>query len=344
MTAVFQSTTVASEYRGKRTRGKADLSERVAKRTTIGRKDCDFDDDIWMEISYDDENCPDSPTSHLYEAFGHQWYLLECDLGPKQFPLMPSLGAPDSEVEQRRLDVISCYWEAAHKWKISQETVEMAFNVWGKLLSHHKDTNPTSPRPLSCKTFALTTATALRIATKFNERLELTWELPKSPWDMLTVFDGWPIDRSSESLIQAECASLSVLGDCMDQPSTIKMFDRLLRVGEWPTEVALEIKSLGRYLLALSQFSHGHGHLREDLEPSKLAAAALALAVKITNLARPEYAQYEFFPSRLEVYTGFTFNDIQPVVRRISTLLRCKPVQADILAEVFPVWGRHEWM
>jgi len=182
------------------------------------------------------------------------------------------------------------------------------------------------------------------MAIKFNERLEVMWELPKSPWEILDFFDGWPIDKSAESLLEAECSSLAVLGSSVDSTSALKVFDRFLVIGEWPEEVVSEYVELGHYLLALSQFGTGVGHIRESIDPSKLAAAVLALTVKITNLARDECCQYDYFPARLERYSGYTFKDLQPVVRRVSSLLRSKPIQADVLTDFFPTWGRHEWM
>lgn len=148
----------------------------------------------------------------------------------------------------------------------------------------------------------------------------------------------------------------------MDVPLGPMFLALYINAAGWPEDVAKDYHELSLYLLALTTFSSTKDHFLRHVMPSRLAAAALVLAVKIINgdracargmlhhlpgcaypsalLAQNQQeskeaeaasfyccCRYEFYPERLKLYTGFAFEELTPVVKGLSALLRSKPTE-----------------
>lgn len=138
--------------------------------------------------------------------------------------------------------------------------------------------------------------------------------------------------------------ALRILEDSMDVPLAPMFLALYIAAGGWPQELVSEYHELGLYLLSLATFASTKDTLLRNVVPSKLAAAALVLAVKIINGDRGSevgilrhlshcrstsntgcICRYEFFPSRLEIYSSLTMDELQPIIRGLSSLLRSRP-------------------
>lgn len=146
---------------------------------------------------------------------------------------------------------------------------------------------------------------------------------------------------------------MRLLHDTLDVPLASMFLSQYILAGGWPHALVEDYHQLGLFMIALATFASTRDTLLRNIGPSKLAAAALALAVKIVNGDRgadpglskhlPECAfeeqnvktnglapgdkcicRYEFWPLRLQHYANFSFDELKPVIRGLSNLLRVK--------------------
>eukprot|EP01054_Gregarina_sp_Poly1_P005619 Gregarina_sp_Poly_1__5618@NODE_2964_length_1495_cov_449_348739_g1819_i2_p1_GENE_NODE_2964_length_1495_cov_449_348739_g1819_i2NODE_2964_length_1495_cov_449_348739_g1819_i2_p1_ORF_typecomplete_len323_score39_50Cyclin_C/PF02984_19/2_9e03Cyclin_C/PF02984_19/9_6e07Cyclin_N/PF00134_23/0_00058Cyclin_N/PF00134_23/1_5e02_NODE_2964_length_1495_cov_449_348739_g1819_i22691237 len=248
-----------------------------------------------------------------------------------------SLGPPNAAFERHRIRSIRDYWAAARSYRISPVTIHLAVWILNKLLySYTKKT----VSKVSNNIFAATVAVAFRTALKFEERPEALWGIRKI-WEVLPIFDTWDIDRTDQYLMKIETDALRAVDDCFDVPLAVQFFDKYISIGGWPSELVKEYTGLGHFLLALSTFTSGENHPLANLSPSKLAAGAVVLAVKIVN--GDSRRSYQFFPDRLAAFCQCSLKDLQPTIKGLSMMLRKKPEEASVLGRVYPDWGDHEW-
>ncbi|EZG44371.1 carboxy-terminal domain cyclin [Gregarina niphandrodes] len=249
------------------------------------------------------------------------------------YPWYPTLSG--NSWEKLRLQAISNFWRTVVTNRISPITVHLAVWIVNKLFYIRR-------RYLMTREwFAGIVAVGLRIALKFEERPDSLWGIRKI-WDVLPLFDDWHLDKRDLFLLRVETEALRLLDDLLDVPLAVQFFDKYASVGGWPPEMVKEYTSLGHFILALSSFASGDKHPLCNIPPSELAAAAVVLSVKIVN-GDSRIPSYEFFPERFAAFTQCTMKQLQPAVRGLSSLLRRKPEEADILARVYPEWGAHEW-
>eukprot|EP00914_Ancora_sagittata_P000102 GHVO01000509.1.p1 GENE.GHVO01000509.1~~GHVO01000509.1.p1 ORF type:complete len:353 (+),score=22.54 GHVO01000509.1:207-1265(+) len=273
------------------------------------------------------------PHGHGTGAYGHGWYSHHRET-EKVLNWNNCYGENDCQLERAHLDVIRSYYDIAGKHKFSMSTVQLAIGNYHRLLTNWQSESWTAT------SWALTAVSAMRLALKFEEQPESLWDFPNI-WKVFQNFQNWDIDRSESTLIKAECSCLRVLKDCIDLPLPCYFFDRFLIVGGWPTDMVPTYASLGYYILHLANFTSGEGHLLQNRAPSMLAAASVVLSIKIVNA--DSHRTFEFYPKRLEVYAGYSLQELQPVVRGLSQLLRSKPKEAEILSCFFPTWAVHDW-
>jgi len=250
-----------------------------------------------------------------------------------------------SSLENCRLEAIRRYFEYGKVVGVRSHTVYLAVHTLGRLFLHL----------LTCK--ALTRemvvgciGSAWRLAVKWNEVPHIAYKASLTPgiqknlvfWDLPDVseqeFDGL-ISR-----VETHCAD--ILGNDISVPFSVDFFDRFLDIGGWPTNLAQEYRELGHFLISICCFDTS---VRPDQEkslhgtyPSQLASAALALAVKIINTDANAVA-YDYYPQRLESYTGYSMKVLKPTIRGISQILRDKPKQSEVLSLWFPTWAVHDW-
>lgn len=281
----------------------------------VACKDFDFlNDDVTSIVAHQQALCGNRDDLHYSQA----WYVHYKRREPLFKPWNPTVTAAGLAWEQLRLLAINNMWKAVKNYRISPITVHVGVWLMNRLLVAQLKKNPSFNKD----TFACTVAVAFRTALKFEERPEALWGIRKI-WEVLPMFDTWNIDRSEKTLMRIESEGLRLLDDCVDVPLSTQFFDKFIAVGGWPTDVAAQYTALGHFLLALSTFASGDQNPVCGTPPSKLAAAAVVLAVKIVN--GDSRRSYEFFPPRLAAFCGLSFRELQPVIKGFSNMLRHKP-------------------
>lgn len=250
-------------------------------------------------------------------------------------PWSPTLGSINCPWESLRVQAINNLWRTAKNNRISPITIHLGIWLMNKLLYSAVERNA-----INRELFATTVAVAFRTALKFEERPEALWSIRRI-WEVLPMFDSWSFDRSDQHLMKIESDALRSLNDCLDAPLSVQFFDKFVAVGGWPAELSKEYVSLGHFLLALATFTNGDQHPLINVSPSKLAAAAVVLSVKIVN--GDSRRSYEFYPERFAAFCQMTMKELQPAIKGLSSMLRKKPEEASVLSRVYPEWGEHEW-
>lgn len=302
-------------------------------------------------------------------AYGQCWFTYHKKSEHRFQPWQMSM---TGKIEKLRLGVIAMYWNSATLHPISPATIYVAINNFGRLLHHWSKAELEHP---SAARWALAAVIAFRLAFKAEERPEIMYEVT-NVWNIFPMFQEWDIDRSAETLNKTELEALRTLDDSMDVPLGPMFLALYINAAGWPEDVAKDYHELGLYLLALTTFASTKDHFLRNVMPSRLAVAALILAVKIINGDRacargllhhlpacpyPAYivqnngksgveaaschciCRYEFYPERLKSYTGLAFEELAPVVKGLSALLRSKPTETCILSRFFPLWANNDW-
>lgn len=259
------------------------------------------------------ESCDDA-------NYSQAWYIHHRQREKSFWPWNPSLGPAASTWESLRLEAVHNLWRSARGHRISPVTIHLSIWLMNHLL--YSFTQMDSPKCMNRDLFAGTVAVSFRTALKFEERPEALWSIRRL-WEVLPMFDHWTINRSDQFLLQVEASALRVLNDCLDVPVSVQYFDKYIAVGGWPQELWKDYTSLGHFLLALATFAGGSDHPLMNISPSKLAAAAVVLSVKVVN--GDSRRSYEFFPDRFAAFTQLTMRELQPAIRGLSAMLRKKP-------------------
>lgn len=306
-------------------------------------------------------------TSLRYDSasYGQDWVLHHRIREEKFQPWQMALAG---KCERVRLATIECYWGSMKTQNTTPATIFIAISNLGRLLNCWSQQD--LEQPCGAK-WALTSLVAFRLAFKTEERPESFWEISNF-WNLFPIFSEWAIDRSEHNVNSVETQALKVLDDCLDVPLASMFLSQYLAAGGWPAALTPEFHELGLYLIALATFSSVGDNLLRNVVPSKLAAAALALSVKIINgdrcsgqgivkhlstcpLACPIRShghpnptsectcRYEFWPLRLQTYANYSFDELKPVIRGLSILLRSRPAETAILKNYFPTWGDNDW-
>lgn len=302
-------------------------------------------------------------------TYGHSWFVHHKQ---NETRFQPWQMTTEGKIEKLRLGVIAMYWNSAAIYPISPATIYVAINNFGRLL--HQWSKLELQQPTASR-WALAAVTAFRLAFKAEERPEVMSEI-HNIWSLFPMFQEWDIDRSTQTLNKMESEALEVLQDALDVPLGPMFLSLYINAAGWPQEVAKDYHQLGLYLLALTSFASTKDTFLKNVVPSRTAAAALILAIKIINGDRacargmlhhldgcpyPSYlaektkeagvsaasihckCRYEFYPERLRMYTGFPFETLVPVIKGLSGLLRSKPPETCILTNFFPLWANNDW-
>jgi len=185
---------------------------------------------------------------------------------------------------------------------------------------------------------------AVRSVVKFEEPFPVACRFRLDPayiWTASKFCEGLSVDRSIATLNAAENDSLETLQYPLNPPVAPDFLDRYLIVGGWKEYVA-EYRELALYILGLSLFSYGDSNSLRELPCSKAAAAALVLAVKIINTDE-DYTDYEYWPERLALYSGYQLADLRQGIIGLSKLMRNKPANTGIIEKYYKTWGSYDW-
>eukprot|EP00918_Siedleckia_nematoides_P003621 GHVU01008145.1.p1 GENE.GHVU01008145.1~~GHVU01008145.1.p1 ORF type:complete len:449 (+),score=42.64 GHVU01008145.1:35-1348(+) len=254
------------------------------------------------------------------------------------------------KLEYHRLEAIRRYFHYGHLLGVRIQTLHMSTHLLNRLLHHLEARNAVSHEMV-----AGCIAAAWRLAIKCNEVPHTAYKASLSKGirrylDILTL--NTKSDAEYDSLVtKVEIFCADILKSDIVLPYSVDFFDRYMDVGGWPSEMVKEYRELGHFILALCVFDtktreDQHENVLKGLLPSELATAAVILAVKIVNtqaLATRSAEPYQFYPERLEAYTGYSMRGLKQPIKAVSQLLREKPEQAEVLTHWYPTWAVHDW-
>lgn len=307
---------------------------------TPGRHRIEIND---FMASFDDQvangKCPRMRgTANYAENMHRQWLENEKVLDPEVFMLSY---ASDSPAEKFRQMAIQSVFNYAVLHDLHENTIHLTvLNINRLLFSSMKQSGA---KELTIEVFACTVMAALRNAIKMDESYEKMEAFRLDPnhiWRASSFLNNSPV-AASKKMNRVEAEFLSILREPANPPLAPEFLERYLHVGNWPEYRDL-YQELGSYLLGMALFSHGETNSLHRIPHSKLAAAALVLAVKIINTDQC-CEKYEFWPSRLVEYTGYTLEDLRLGIRGLAKLLRNKPELSHVLGKYYTKWGTIDW-
>lgn len=272
------------------------------------------------------------------ENMYQEWLLSEKKLDAEVFALSYPVDSPMEKFRQMAVQSVFTY---AVSHNLHEKTIHLCLlNVNRLILDRVKHRE----KELTSEIFASTVITALRHAVKVEECWEKAERFRFDPlhvWRSAVYMSEVVPDKSVKRLNDLESQSLKVLVDPPNPPCAPEFLERYVAVGNWPMYKEAYIE-LGSFLLGMALFAQGLDNPLKGMPNSKLAAAALALAVKVINTDAC-FEKFEFWPERLVTYTGFTIEDLKPGIRGLAQLLRNKPERSRVLERYYTKWGLFDW-
>eukprot|EP00917_Polyrhabdina_sp_WS-2016_P004565 GHVP01010469.1.p1 GENE.GHVP01010469.1~~GHVP01010469.1.p1 ORF type:complete len:405 (+),score=50.07 GHVP01010469.1:954-2168(+) len=248
-----------------------------------------------------------------------------------------------SESEGIRMMAVQCIFNYCHNSRLNLNTVHLAITNINRLLHHNISKNGAK---FSDALFSCTVLSALRSSIKFEETPHQVDKFRLNPtdvWEASGFCRNLCIESSAEALNSMETNCLEILSHPYSPPIALEFLERFLSVGQWPQKSVVKYRELASFLLGLSLFVHGEGNPLMGTPPSKMAAASLVLAIKVVNTDDQDNA-WEFWPEKLECYSGYHIRDLRMAIRGLSLLLRKKPPHSRrVIEKVFPKWGPFDW-
>eukprot|EP01057_Protomagalhaensia_wolfi_P000352 Protomagalhaensia_wolfi_Nauph_80__351@NODE_1196_length_1664_cov_197_894769_g918_i0_p1_GENE_NODE_1196_length_1664_cov_197_894769_g918_i0NODE_1196_length_1664_cov_197_894769_g918_i0_p1_ORF_typecomplete_len450_score48_27Cyclin_C/PF02984_19/2_2e10Cyclin_N/PF00134_23/0_42Cyclin_N/PF00134_23/71_NODE_1196_length_1664_cov_197_894769_g918_i01601509 len=291
-----------------------------------------------------DGGCPRMRGMANYaEGIHQQWLEAERQLPSEVFMLSFPREAPMEAFRQMAIQSVFNY---AASNSLHENTIHLTVLNINRLI--HAKVASTDGKVLTHEMFACTVLAALRAAIKADEYFEKVDKIRLDPlhiWrasGFINYANFASADYNSQRLNAVESECLALLQDPANPPLAPEFMDRYLAVGGWPEHRAA-YQELGSFLLGVALFVGGEDNPLRGIPSSKLAAAALVLAIKIINTDQSPANKYEFWPSRLSRYTGYSLEDLKPGIRGLAHLLRHKPPQSKILEQYYTRWGQYDW-
>jgi len=184
--------------------------------------------------------------------------------------------------------------EVQENFELNHETLYLGVKIVDTYLSKV---------PVGKQTLQLVGAAAMFIASKFDERV------PPLVDDLTYICDG---AYNHDELIAMEVAILRVIGFDLSMPLSYRFLRRYARCAK----IAMPQLTLARFILELSLLEYS----MVTVSDSKLAAAALLLALKMQNLGG--------WTPTLEYYSGYKLEDIHDLCHQLNDMLHKKPKTA----------------
>lgn len=261
------------------------------------------------------------------------------------------------EIETVRIACLHSIFKYVHKRQLGLTTLHLAAHYLNRLFHYYIVEN----KNLSVSnTQCLVTAAgaSMRTAIKMQERVHFVDTFRTNPNHLWQDFDlsmsyseaGITVGcwrKNVELLNQMERVHLKILEkeSLLHMPVVSDFLEQYLLIGGWPLRNTNYIRKLGQFLLVKSMlFTGRNSHSLKGVPPSKLAAGALVLSVKITN-THCKYETYEFWTKKLEHFTNYQLKDLLPVVAALSRMLRRNDASEiqDVMVKMFPEWGAYTW-
>lgn len=255
------------------------------------------------------------------QGMHREWLEREKQIDSDVFMLSFGDGCAMEEFRQMAVHTVFNY---AIEHGIHEKTVHLTVLNISRLI-HIRVTRSTQ-KHLTHELFGCTVIAALRNAIKNDESYEKSDRFrldPSHVWRSSAFLAPLCHDQSAKRLNEVESECLQLLEEPNNPPLAPEFFERYIEVGAWPSYQD-QYRELGAYLMGLALFSSGNSNTLRGTPSSKLAAAALVLAIKVINTDNNN-VKYEFWPDRLELYTGYTLESLKPAIRGLAALLRNKP-------------------
>lgn len=291
-----------------------------------------------------DGDCPRMRGIANYaEGIHQQWLEAERRIPPEVFMLSFPKKAPMEAFRQMAVQSVFNYAVAN---SLHENTIHLTVLNISRLI--HAKVASADGKVLTHEMFACTVLAALRAAIKGDEYFEKVDKIRLDPthiWrasGFINSANFARADYSSQRLNAVESECLALLQDPANPPLAPEFLERYLAVGGWH-EHRSAYQELGSFLLGVALFVGGEENPLRGIPCSKLAAAALVLAIKIINTDQSPAHKYEFWPARLARYTGYSLEDLKPGIRGLAYLLRNKPPQSKILEQYYTRWGQYDW-
>eukprot|EP01054_Gregarina_sp_Poly1_P010898 Gregarina_sp_Poly_1__10897@NODE_84_length_15393_cov_100_561529_g72_i0_p3_GENE_NODE_84_length_15393_cov_100_561529_g72_i0NODE_84_length_15393_cov_100_561529_g72_i0_p3_ORF_typecomplete_len452_score42_01Cyclin_C/PF02984_19/4_7e09Cyclin_N/PF00134_23/0_18Cyclin_N/PF00134_23/90_NODE_84_length_15393_cov_100_561529_g72_i065647919 len=289
-------------------------------------------------------NCPRMRGIANYaEGIHQQWLEAERRIPAEVFMLSFPRKAPMEAFRQMAIQSVFNYAVAN---QLHENTIHLSVMNISRLI--HAKVVSSDDKVLTHEMFACTVLAALRAAIKGDEYFEKLDKIRVDPthiWrasGFINYANFALADHSSQRLNAVESECLALLQDPANPPLAPEFLERYLAVGGWQEHRAA-YQELASFLLGVALFVGGEENPLRGIPCSKLAAAALVLAVKIINTDQTPAHKYEFWPARLVKYTGYTLEDLKLGIRGLAYLLRNKPPQSKILERYYTRWGQYDW-
>jgi len=269
------------------------------------------------------------------EALYLSWCKTEDQLPSDVFHLSYPESTAVETIRQMAIQIIFNY---SSQEKLLDKTLHAAVLNFHRILHREVELG----NDLSETSFGCMVVAAIRNAVKLEETIDkadLFRMDPDHVWKSSSFTSGMKLDRSVDEINRLERRFLCLVEYPHNPPVAIDYLERFLDVGGWPEPE--KYKGLAVFLLGLAQFARGSNPLR-GVATRKVAAAALGLAIKVINTDANE-TSYQYWPERLEMYTGMSFEALSAPIRGISMLLRSPPENNQILGTLYPEWGTCQW-
>jgi hypothetical protein len=264
------------------------------------------------------------PAAAALASYAHdmyiKWRLLEEQIDKRTFQLS---FRPRSDLERFRQMALQCIFHYATTSSLSFSTLHSSVHNVHRVLLHYVKQKKVR---LTASMFFGTLAACLRMALKHEETPEVLRpfrEASDNIWRRLGLEDHSlsHVNTAYVNTVEVDC--LMILKDPLTPPSAPDYLDRYLTVGGWPARVTPTYRELALFLTSLALFSRMEIDQLAGIPPSRIAACALSLAVKVISAGSDD--GYEFWPQRLSVYSGYSIDDLRIGIRGLSALLRKKP-------------------
>ncbi|KAH1014292.1 G2/mitotic-specific cyclin-B3-like isoform X1 [Dendroctonus ponderosae] len=241
---------------------------------------------------YDKENYDDVyQVSHYAKDIFH--YYREKEL---TFPISNYMDTQICITKWMRTLLVDWMVEIQESFELNHETLYLGVKLVDLYLSRIL---------VSKETLQLVGATAMFVASKFDERL------PPLIDDFLYLCDG---AYTRKEIIKMEISLLRVVDFNLGIPISYRFLRRFARC----SKTSMNILTLARYILEFSLMDYDTIHIRDSL----IAAASLYLALRMKFVSK--------WTPTLEFYTGYKLNDLKSTVLLLNKCIS-KPPKEQIM-------------
>eukprot|EP00382_Lankesteria_abbotti_P001396 CAMPEP_0113844048 /NCGR_PEP_ID=MMETSP0372-20130328/40_1 /TAXON_ID=340204 /ORGANISM="Lankesteria abbotti" /LENGTH=422 /DNA_ID=CAMNT_0000813047 /DNA_START=401 /DNA_END=1666 /DNA_ORIENTATION=+ /assembly_acc=CAM_ASM_000359 len=256
-----------------------------------------------------------------------------------------------ADIESIRVSCVESIFKYVCKRQLGLTTLHLTSHYLNRLFHYFAVEKGAFGVGTNFHCLALAAGVSMRTAVKMQEQLHHVDPFRSRPSHIWEDF-GFAQEMSQmknlggadsvELLNQMERVHIHVLEKetLLNVPVVSDFLDQYLMIGGWPSSTANSYRGLGQFILARTLLVTGKpNNLLKGVPPSKLAAGALVLAVKIVN-SNFANQPFEFWTKKLEHFTQYSMTTIQPVMQALCKVLRNAPSQSqtEVLKKMFPEW------